>query len=97
MSQTEPFDCQHCGACCSYSAQWPRFSTEDDADLELIPEALVAKDLSGMACDGVRCKALTGTVGKVTACSIYKVRPIVCRTCMPGDAECLTARAAFGL
>ncbi|RWK93164.1 MAG: YkgJ family cysteine cluster protein, partial [Mesorhizobium sp.] len=21
------FDCQSCGACCSYSSEWPRFST----------------------------------------------------------------------
>ena len=62
-----------------------------------VAEALVAADLSGMRCDGVRCAALTGTVGKHTACSIHPVRPDVCRTCMPGDVECLTARASFGL
>ena len=26
--------CQACGACCAYSANWPRFSTEDDEALE---------------------------------------------------------------
>ncbi|RVA08938.1 YkgJ family cysteine cluster protein, partial [Mesorhizobium sp. M7D.F.Ca.US.004.03.1.1] len=35
------FDCQSCGACCSYSAEWPRFSTEDDAQLDRIPEKYV--------------------------------------------------------
>ena len=33
--------CQSCGACCSYSKEWPRFSTEPDADLDRIPLALV--------------------------------------------------------
>ncbi|WDR04558.1 YkgJ family cysteine cluster protein [Devosia rhodophyticola] len=91
------FDCQSCGACCAYSADWPRFSTEPETDLDLIPEKLVAVDLGGMACDGERCRALKGEVGKAATCTIYQVRPVVCRTCMPGDAECLTARAAFGL
>ena len=91
------FDCQSCGACCSYSAEWPRFSTEDDAQLDRIPEKYVALDLSGMRCEGVRCSALTGEVGKSTACGIYETRPDVCRACMPGDEECLMARAAHGL
>ena len=30
--------CQACGACCSYSQNWPRFTIEDDAQLDLIPE-----------------------------------------------------------
>ncbi|TGU91805.1 YkgJ family cysteine cluster protein [Mesorhizobium sp. M00.F.Ca.ET.151.01.1.1] len=90
------FDCQSCGACCSYSAEWPRFSTEDDAQLDRIPEKHVAADLSGMRCDGVRCSALSGEVGKSTACTIYELRPDVCRACMPGDDECLMARRALG-
>ena len=28
---------------------------------------------------------------------IYAVRPEVCRTCMPGDAECALARSKWGL
>ncbi|BCG89139.1 zinc/iron-chelating domain-containing protein [Mesorhizobium sp. 113-3-9] len=91
------FDCQSCGACCSYSAEWPRFSTEDDAQLDRIPEKYVAADLSGMRCEGVRCSALSGEIGKATACGIYELRPDVCRACMPGDAECLMARAAHGM
>ena len=95
--ETAPlFDCQSCGACCSYSAEWPRFSTEDDAQLDRIPEKYIALDLSGMRCEGVRCSALTGEVGKSTACGIYELRPDVCRACMPGDEECLMARAAHG-
>ncbi|MBZ9921164.1 MULTISPECIES: YkgJ family cysteine cluster protein [unclassified Mesorhizobium] len=91
------FDCQSCGACCSYSAEWPRFSTEDDAHLDRIPDKYVATDLSGMRCEGPRCSALCGEVGKATACGIYELRPDVCRACMPGDEDCLMARRAHGL
>ena len=89
--------CQACGACCSYSSNWPRFTTEDDAALDLIPEKFVNEKLSGMRCDGERCSALSGKIGVATSCLIYAVRPEVCRTCMPGDAECAMARRRHGL
>ncbi|CDX27428.1 hypothetical protein MPLB_960021 [Mesorhizobium sp. ORS 3324] len=91
------FDCQSCGACCAYSADWPRFSTEEDAELDRIPEELVAADQSGMRCEGGRCAALHGEVGKQTACAIYEIRPHVCRACMPGGDDCLMARELYGL
>jgi hypothetical protein len=53
--------------------------------------------LSGMRCDGDRCSALSGKIGVATACTIYAVRPEVCRTCMPGDVECAMARRRHGL
>ncbi len=89
--------CQSCGACCAYSADWPRFSLEEDAALDRIPEALVRADRGGMKCDGDRCTALTGEVGVATACSIYADRPDVCKACLPGDDSCLTARRRYGL
>jgi uncharacterized protein len=89
--------CQGCGACCSYSSNWPRFTTEDDAALDLIPADFVNEKLSGMRCDGDRCSALSGKIGVATSCGIYKVRPEVCRTCMPGDPECAMARRRHGL
>ena len=89
--------CQSCGACCSYSPNWPRFTIEDDAELDLIPEQFVNERLSGMRCDGDRCSALSGKVGEGTACLIYTIRPEVCRTCMPGDPECAMARKRHGL
>lgn len=89
--------CLACGACCSYSASWPRFSTEPDEVLELIPRQLVNAHLSGMRCDDDRCAALSGKIGVTTSCAIYALRPEVCRTCMPGDAECAMARKKFGL
>ena len=93
--QTSP--CQNCGACCSYSPDWPRFSLEDDAALARIPPALVAASGSGMRCIGDRCAALTGEIGKATACTIYDARPDVCRTCQPGDEECNMARVKHGM
>jgi len=89
--------CQACGACCSYSSNWPRFTTEDDAALDLIPASFVNEKLSGMRCDGDRCSALSGKVGVATSCGIYAVRPEVCRTCLPGDVECAMARRRHGL
>jgi Fe-S-cluster containining protein len=89
--------CLACGACCSYSANWPRFSTERDEVLDLIPPQLVNARLSGMRCDGDRCAALSGKIGVATSCSIYSLRPEVCRSCMPGEAECTMARKKFGL
>lgn len=93
----DDFDCQSCGACCATSADWPRFSTEDDAALALIPDAMVAADLSGMRCEDGRCAALTGAVGTHTACAIHPLRPEVCRACMPGDPECVIARDRWSL
>jgi hypothetical protein len=89
--------CQPCGACCSYSENWPRFTVEDDAALDLIPAELVNARQSGMRCENNRCSALDGEVGKLTSCRIYAVRPEVCRTCQPGDPECAMARRRFGL
>ena len=88
--------CQACGACCAYSAEWPRFTLEDDAVLALIPRELVNDRESGMRCSGDRCTALVGRVGVWTSCSVYAVRPDVCRTCEPGDGECQTARQRYG-
>lgn len=89
--------CQACGACCAYSRGWPRFSLESEDEIARIPDALVAAGGSGMRCEGDRCAALTGEIGVRTACAIYADRPLVCRACEPGDAECRTARARFGL
>ena len=89
--------CRSCGACCSYSADWPRFSLESDAQLARIPPALIAEGEGGMRCTGARCAALTGVVGRSTSCAIYPIRPDVCVACLPGDAACLQARRHFGL
>jgi Fe-S-cluster containining protein len=91
------FDCQSCGACCAYSREWPRFWTDDDDAIDRIPARHVDPSRARMRCDGERCSALTGDIGVATGCSVYAVRPQVCRDCMPGDDACLMARAAHGL
>ena len=68
---------------------------DPDTDLALL--RLVSLDLRGMRCEGDRCLALVGTVGDETGCTIYGLRPDVCRTCQPGDPECLIARARHSL
>jgi len=89
--------CRSCGACCAYSREWPRFTTEDDASLERIPQELVDDSLGRMRCSGDRCSALVGEVGVETSCGIYDVRPEVCRACQPADEACTLARRWFGL
>ena len=91
-----PSPCQSCGACCAFDASWPRFSLECEEDLALIPVHLVAADGSGMAFKDGRCAALAGKVGDHVACSIYGLRPDVCRAYQPGDPECNEARARYG-
>jgi uncharacterized protein len=90
-------DCRSCGACCSFSPDWPRFSLESEADLDLIPRAYVDGSLGRMRCSGDRCAALVGEVGVSTACAIYAIRPDVCRACTPGDDACMMARQRFNL
>jgi uncharacterized protein len=93
----KPTNCQACGACCAFSHDWPRFTLEADADLDFIPEQLVNAAGSGMRCVGNRCSALIGEVGRSTSCSIYGLRPDVCRACEPGDDACRMARHHFQL
>jgi Fe-S-cluster containining protein len=97
MTLVSDLDCQACGACCSFSADWPRFSTESETALDLLPSRFVAEDERGMRCNGSRCSALSGRVGFETSCLVYEIRPEVCRECVPGDAACLMARDAFGM
>jgi Fe-S-cluster containining protein len=90
-------DCRRCGACCSYSAEWPRLSLESEVQIARIPREFVDDSGCGMRCTGARCAALVGTVGETTSCAIYPLRPDVCRACSPGDPECLEARRHFGM
>jgi uncharacterized protein len=89
--------CRACGACCSFSREWPRFSLESDAALDRIPPRFVDDQQGRMRCSGDRCTALVGEVGVSTSCAIYDVRPDVCRACLPGDDACETARRRFKL
>jgi len=94
---TDQSICQSCGACCSYSREWPRFTTETDADIARISRDLIDDHQGRMRCHGDRCCALVGDVGAATSCAIYAHRPDVCRACAPGDEACRMARLKFGL
>jgi Fe-S-cluster containining protein len=89
--------CRSCGACCAFSAEWPRFSLESEADLARIPPVFVDDARGRMRCRGDRCTALVGVVGVATACAVYAARPDVCRACLPGDEACRQARRRFNL
>jgi len=102
MIETRPTEltaaaCRACGACCSFSREWPRFSLESDVDLGRITSTYVEDEQGRMRCDGNRCAALVGDVGVSTACAIYTVRPDVCKVCLPGDDACQMARQHFNL
>jgi uncharacterized protein len=94
-ARTSP--CNACGACCSYSAEWPRFTLESDAAIARLPRELVGEGMVGMRCEGARCCALVGIVGVATSCAVYALRPYVCRECQPGDDACAMARERAGL
>ena len=89
--------CRACGACCAYSAEWPRFALESEAALAAIPRAYVDDARGRMRCNGDRCSALEGEIGVATACRVYAVRADVCRDCLPGDEACKMARRRFRL
>ena len=97
LTVTDASPCRTCGACCSYSREWPRFTTETDADIARISSEFIDDHRGRMRCVGDRCSALVGDVGASTSCAIYAVRPEVCRACEPGDDACRMARSKFGL
>jgi Fe-S-cluster containining protein len=96
-AMTDEAMCRACGACCAFSAEWPRFSLETEDELGLIPRRFVDDERGRMRCHGDRCTALVGELGVSTSCAAYAVRPHVCRTCMPGDDACLMARRRFNM
>ena len=97
MNDADESVCRACGACCAYSAEWPRFALESDAALAAIPRAYMDEAGGRMRCNGDRCSALEGEVGVATACRVYAVRADVCRDCLPGDEACKMARRRFRL
>ena len=86
-------DCQSCGACCSYSWEWPALIGDWDGDG--IVEHM--KEDGRMRCNGNRCAALMGTLGDSVFCSVYENRPLVCREFTAGSDACHTVRAQLGL
>ncbi len=101
MSAT--FDCQHCGACCATFRVSFYWAEADDAPGGTVPVGLTEpvgphhRCMQGTASKPVRCVALSGELGQQVGCRIYAQRSSTCREVMPGDAQCLKARAQHGL
>lgn len=100
------FDCQRCGACCAsfrVSFYWTEAQGEHDPQSQGVPAALTEPVSPHLLCmQGTHarqphCAALQGRVGQSVGCTIYTQRPSPCREVMPGDAQCLKARARHGL
>jgi Fe-S-cluster containining protein len=89
------YECTSCGACCAYSESWPVFI--GDRDAEGIPEELIDLERERMQCYADRCAALVGTIGHQAKCSVYAMRPLVCREFEAGSADCLMVRRSFEL
>lgn len=91
------FDCQKCGACCSYKWSWPVLK-RDKSDASEIPKEMIRDDYPLMKTDECgRCIALEGSVGCFVGCRVYEVRPDACKAFKAGSALCLEARAAKGI
>lgn len=85
------FDCQKCGACCTFKWSWPVLK-KDRSDAAGIPDEMVRKDLPLMKTINNRCVALDGEVGKCVSCKIYESRPSSCQRFVPGSELCIEAR-----
>jgi len=89
------FECTACGACCAYSASWPAFIGAGDG--AGIPEDLIDFEHERMQCYGERCSALVGEIGSDAQCSVYALRPLVCREFESGSEDCIMVRLSFNL
>jgi hypothetical protein len=74
---------------------WPAFI--GDRDGAGIPEELIDFEHARMLCHGNRCSALEGTPGHRAQCSVYAVRPLVCREFQAGSDDCIMVRRSFNL
>lgn len=100
------FDCQRCGACCAsfrVSFYWAEADGAHGPGTFGVPADLTEPVNPHLVCmQGTharqpRCTALQGQVGSTVGCAIYMQRPSPCREVMPGDAQCLKARARHRL
>ncbi|KAB2962536.1 YkgJ family cysteine cluster protein [Zoogloea sp.] len=100
MSSPEASPCTTCGACCAHfrvSFYWA------EAEARGLPEDLTEAVTPWLSCmvgtnrARPRCVALQGRVGESVSCAVYDQRPDTCRSVEAGDAQCLKARAGYGL
>jgi Fe-S-cluster containining protein len=90
------YDCQSCGACCSFKWSWP-ILRKDRSDSVGIPKEMLREDYPLMKTTNGRCVALNGDVGCNVSCSIYQNRPDACMKFAAGSELCKEARIAKGL
>lgn len=96
-------ECQSCGACCAFYRVSFYWTEADDAPGGTVPVGLTEqvnahrRCMQGTASRQPRCVALQGVVGQSVSCGIYAQRSSTCKEVMPGDAQCLKARAGLGL
>ena len=88
--------CQSCGACCAYSADWPRFALETDAAIAAIPPRLCRRRArDACAAIGDRCSGADRRGRRRDRVHGLCGAADVCRECQPGDAACTMARRRF--
>ena len=96
-------DCQSCGACCAVFRVSFYWAEADDVSPGGVPVELTRpvgalhRCMAGTEARPARCVALEGEVGRQVSCGIYARRSSTCRSVMPGDEQCLKARAAHGI
>jgi len=88
-------DCLTCGACCAVYKEVP--IDPEEPLLEERPELTTDSRVGPvMRRVGDRCIAMALADGK-HRCSIYEIRPQVCRDFEPGSEDCLSACQRMGL
>lgn len=94
----DKYDCMRCGACCSHYNNIPILPNEvKEIDKRLLiyimPSPLQSDGLSMKFVEGTkRCVGLEGIVGQSVKCSVYDIRPPVCRRFEPGSDLCKKVR-----
>jgi Fe-S-cluster containining protein len=103
MPEAPPISaCATCSACCDHPEPWSQIDLTLE-DVNRIPAHYHIPSGFGnirkMARTGNRCIALVGTIGVDARCSIYDIRPKVCREYDPAarTAECNQCRRPHGL
>lgn len=113
MDEIDESTCLGCGACCVSDYDADDYVLLRDEEVERLEatgrahmvyeERTYGKPMCSMRTGRdtkghCRCIALSGVIGKLVACSIYRFRPDVCRKFAPGSANCQAARQiVFGV
>lgn len=104
MKSAQTFDCTKCGACCVSEHDLDAYVDTEPSEAELIPAHMLLRRFGFSSLrtkkrprGDVVCIALRGQLGKKVRCSIYDVRPAVCRSFRPGSRACLLSRAEVGI